>query len=1743
MMNNLQSSAFVAKTTQLLSSVARLRLLLVMFLTLTVSTNVWGAEITYTHVFTTKPSIGNNTLSTITWSVEATSLNGYNNGYAGVQFGTKNTSGSITLTSANAWGEQSNTSYTGYTNVKYVYVWLNAGTGTPTATVTIGGKEASKSGTVSKNTAANGDYKQTSKLTFTPISGGNTGVIKIAASTSSKAGYIAAIEVVCETPAASCTSITPLLSYAPSSLSVGETANPTLTGNTGNGAVTYTSSNPSVATVASTGVVTANAAGTATITATIAANGDYCEGTATATIKVNKPSATIVLSEAGTENTVSGTFHKDDSYILPSSTDATCGDKVLVGWSTVEIDETDTKPTSNYYDKGTSVSLEAGINKFYAVFADQEGFDGNIDFGTQGWAAGEDLEDVGTAKFGDVISIAFLRGTNTQRGPQYIKNNNTGLFDVRIYPGNQMKITSTVAMSQINFTFSLDDGNAITSSSGTISNTIWTGNTSSVTFTVDGESGHRKIQSLEVITTGGTVFYSNYTTSCTTTYTVDYVLDGGTGGCEDARVEEGGSHTICDDIPTRTGYTFQGWKYNDTETIYNANHTFTDIQADITLVAQWNPITYSVVFDANEGTGTMDPQPFTYDVAQSLTPNTFTRDKYEFAGWNTATDGSGTSYDDAEEVENLTTSNGATITLYAQWDKLYTVTFYNIGSLLETKTQETVGGSIDCPTITAPCEGYAFVGWSETAVTNGATSYTDVSCPITPTEDIELHAVYGQGEEGGGTETVEDELTYTGIGLGIASSGNATYTTFSDKQFTSDAVYAGMINKFNSSSNPTNVIQIRSSSSNSGIVTTTSGGKAKKVVVEWHSQTTAGRTLNVYGKNSAYEAATDLYNTSTQGTLLGTIVCGTSTELTINDDYEYIGLRSNSGAMYLTSISIDWATTTAGGTTTTYYYSNPDCATEMLPSLTASVSSLEFGNVKVNQSSQKTFTLSGSNLTADATLALSGTNANMFSVTPTSVTQSSGSITNETITVTYTPTAKASHSATLTISSTDAESIEIPLSGTGVAQTANYTVKHYQQNLDDTYPAEPTYTETLSGEVGTIVTPDFNSYEGFTAPTEKKSVEITADGNAVVEYQYARDSYTLTWNLDGGTITTAGTPEGAVKYGASLTAPVVEKDGFNFKGWNPEVPNTMPAANATYTAQWKQVYTITWLVDGKSYQTGNPTTSVEDGQNITAIPSVPLLLTCAVKFMGWSIESSGSTPEDPSYYSDLFTTLDEAKVISINEDMTFHAVFATKEETVEGAGTEWVKTELSAVTEGTYALLTTDGHAFNGSISSGDGQVTTNAFSFTDNIATSAPDGTCEITFEAVSGGFKMYNANKGYLYAKDNKSGQLAWHTEETSYWYSNKYSSNNWTYDANNAVLRSYNNGSIRTYSGNTGDLLVLAKKTTSSATVFTAYITSCCETPAPTNGTYTDVAGSGSSMSVKLTWKDAANVGRYHITGENLADDVYATNYTVSGLTECETYTFYVSAFPVGGCESPKLAIEVTPYIPKTVTFVDGSTTTQKTTSCGSETVTVPNASKECYTSIWTDENGNEYSNDQTITPTEDMILTAQYTIIEYEITFKNYDGTVLQTSTIACGTKPTYGGETPTREQDEMYEYEFAGWTPTIKEADGNQIYTATYTQTQHQITVIWMVNGEEYTEGEPSNMVLAGEKVAKLPTPPSPDDYCGQVFAGWTDQPIDGAPIADAPTVLFNTPEASPTLYKEGDKTTVTFYAVFADIKE
>ena len=243
--------------------------------------------------------------------------------------------------------------------------------------------------------------------------------------------------------------------------------------------------------------------------------------------------------------------------------------------------------------------------------------------------------------------------------------------------------------------------------------------------------------------------------------------------------------------------------------------------------------------------------------------------------------------------------------------------------------------------------------------------------------------------EGGATEVVDV------LDRALTGATSTSYIDWSGKTSNSTAVYAGNSAGSNSS------IQLRSDSSKpaSGVVTTTSGGKVAKIKVTWNSNTTGGRTLDVFGSNTAYTGPADLADANKQGTKLGTIVMGTSTELAIEGDYKYIGFRSNSGAMYLSKVEITWVSGNGGSTP------EPEPAT---PVLTVNPTTLEFDAA----AGSKTVTCTIEN-------EVSGVN-----VTATeSVDWLTTSVSGKTVTINATEnTATTTRTATVTIAYTGAES-------------------------------------------------------------------------------------------------------------------------------------------------------------------------------------------------------------------------------------------------------------------------------------------------------------------------------------------------------------------------------------------------------------------------------------------------------------------------------------------------------------------------------------------------------------------------------------------------------------------------------------------------------------------------------------------------------------------------------------------------
>ena len=168
-------------------------------------------------------------------------------------------------------------------------------------------------------------------------------------------------------------------------------------------------------------------------------------------------------------------------------------------------------------------------------------------------------------------------------------------------------------------------------------------------------------------------------------YTVKFDANGGSGTMSNQSFTYGVAQALTANAFTRTGYTFTGWATSATGAkVYNDNQSVSNLTTisggTVNLYAVWTPITYSVKFNANGGSGSMSNESFTYGTAKALTANAFTRTGYTFGGWATSATGAKV-YNDKQSVSNLTATSGGTVNLYAVWTKaLYMVIDLSGGS-------------------------------------------------------------------------------------------------------------------------------------------------------------------------------------------------------------------------------------------------------------------------------------------------------------------------------------------------------------------------------------------------------------------------------------------------------------------------------------------------------------------------------------------------------------------------------------------------------------------------------------------------------------------------------------------------------------------------------------------------------------------------------------------------------------------------------------------------------------------------------------------------------------------------------------------------------------------------------------------------------------------------------------------------------------------------------------------------------
>lgn len=471
----------------------------------------------------------------------------------------------------------------------------------------------------------------------------------------------------------------------------------------------------------------------------------------------------------------------------------------------------------------------------------------------------------------------------------------------------------------------------------------------------------------------------------------------------------------------------------------------------------------------------------------------------------------------------------------------YTVTFYKTAVTTQAITETSAGAGVTPPTMPATCGDWEFQGWSTADSDDEESSEELETVTLTdgkyyPSENITLYPVYTR--EATGTITISDVIDYSKIGI-----SGTTYTAWSNKTSNSSAVYAGKSAGGNTS------IQLNASSPN-GIWTTTSGGTAKKVIIEWNSNTSNGRTIQIFGKSSAY-ASSDLYSSTpaTKGAQIGTIVKGTSTEATLSADYAYIGLRSSSNALYLDKVTIQWETTGS----TTYYYSYPTCCTP-LGTINGSITLTNEGCTPTQL--KATWKMSATTGIASQTLKIYKSSDDS-EVTGSRITGISASTSNQTQTITGLNPCETYYVKVENVSSGSSYCEGGVIGTSGTATTLGYTLTVTKSNCSISSGSEP-------ARICSNVSVTYSASTGYALPT---SITVTNAGAQNTGWTWNSGTGVLTINKANvtGNVSVTITP--------TCVSPVVGTDPADADYYVGDSPDALSVsatlASGTLTYLWK----------------------------------------------------------------------------------------------------------------------------------------------------------------------------------------------------------------------------------------------------------------------------------------------------------------------------------------------------------------------------------------------------------------------------------------------------------------------------------------------------------------------------------------------------------------------------------------------
>lgn len=614
---------------------------------------------------------------------------------------------------------------------------------------------------------------------------------------------------------------------------------------------------------------------------------------------------------------VEGTQYAQQST-LPADPNDCSASRVFVGWTT-NSSVNGSAPEDLFTTTPPAITANT---TFYAVFADVSSTSSGS---SETSFAPTDFSEQGTSGTGSDISA-------TKNGVTFACNKGYGGSETRCYKNGVITISSSNPITALAFTFSGSYTADLQTSYSDLNTTSWT-------YTLPSQARFSSI----TVTTSGSTSYSNYGLLCEdcTPEEPNASFASSTqsttcGGAVVNALNKGGSAGLVTYTSSDT----------DVATV-NANSGAVTIEkVGTTVITAYigaagcytaTSAAYTLTVNAKEAATAFSNLTTSLEESESaLNAATTNSDgTIVYASNNTAVATVNTSTGVVTAVKPGTariTASVAATDCYAASSAYYDLTVtaiptYTITWKANGVTVQTDNVKRDAlyslPDDPSDCSvNRVFKGWTiEKNYENATTAPGDLfisafAAPIL-TQDTTIYAVYADKQTTSLPITVTDSLTraFTGV-------TGTSYTTWADKAGTSGVVYAG------NSAGGNSAIQMRSDQSSAGIITTTSPGTIKNVTLVWNSNTNNTRVVNVYGKNTPYSSAADLYSTETQGTLLGSMKMSTDkTSLDISATYAYVGIRSNSGALYLDSVLFTW-NVPGGATETTYINYSPRCNEE-----------------------------------------------------------------------------------------------------------------------------------------------------------------------------------------------------------------------------------------------------------------------------------------------------------------------------------------------------------------------------------------------------------------------------------------------------------------------------------------------------------------------------------------------------------------------------------------------------------------------------------------------------------------------------------------------------------------------------------------------------------------------------------------------------------------------------------------------